>query len=147
MSLFQKLFSFSDRIWFSARVIPSQSCMVCAQLTGPPVPAGSPPPDHDEYVAALDANLREPGRYASFRAITTSSHAESGRRLGSVDVPVTVVMGTADPDFPDAKAEAEEIAEIMGGTVVWSEGSGHYPHAETPDLVVEAIAEVVRAAR
>ena len=23
---------------------------------------GSPPPDHDEYVAALDANLREPGR-------------------------------------------------------------------------------------
>ena len=108
---------------------------------------GSPPPDHDEYVAALDANLREPGRYASFRAITTSSHAESGRRLGSVDVPVTVVMGTADPDFPDAKAEAEEIAEIMGGTVVWSEGSGHYPQAETPDLVVEAIAEVVRAAR
>ena len=107
---------------------------------------GSPPPDHAEYVASLDANLREPGRYAAFRAITTSSHAESGRRLDRIEVPVTVVMGTADPDFPDARVEAEEIAEIMEADVVWSEGSGHYPQAETPELVIEAIEEVVRRA-
>ena len=104
---------------------------------------GSPPADHDEYVKELDANLREPGRFDSFRRITTSSHAESGRRLEEVSCPVTVVMGTADPDFPDAKAEAREISEIMDATLVWSEGSGHYPQAETPELVTEAIAAQV----
>ncbi|MDJ0791697.1 MAG: alpha/beta hydrolase [Acidimicrobiia bacterium] len=105
---------------------------------------GSPPPDHDAYVDALDANLREPGRYASFRAITSSSHEESERRLDRVDTPVVVVMGTADPDFPDPKAEARQIADIMGAKLVWSKGSGHYPQAETPDLVADELIEMVR---
>ena len=105
---------------------------------------GSPPPDHAEYVGSLDANLREPGRFASFRAITTSSHAESGRRLTEVTCPVTVVMGTADPDFPDPQVEAREVAELLDAELVWSEGSGHYPQAETPDLVVGAIIDLVR---
>ncbi len=109
---------------------------------------GSPPPDHTEYVKALDANLREPGRYAAFRRITSSSHAESGRRLSQVRQPVTVVMGTADPDFPDPKAEAEEIAEVTGAELVWSEGSGHYPQAETPRVVSDALVDLVgRAGR
>jgi pimeloyl-ACP methyl ester carboxylesterase len=96
---------------------------------------GAKPPDFDEYVDALSQNLSESGRFASFRKISGSSHAESGRRLGRITQPVVVVMGTADPDFPDPMAEANEIAGIMGADVVWSEGSGHYPQAETPDLV------------
>ncbi len=104
---------------------------------------GSQPPDHDDYVARLQANLSEPGRYASFRRITSSSHAESGRRLGSVTQPAVVVMGTADPDFPDPIREAEEIAEITGAELVWSEGSGHYPQAETPEIVVDAVTGLV----
>jgi pimeloyl-ACP methyl ester carboxylesterase len=53
-------------------------------------------------------------------------------------------MGTADPDFPDPVAEANELAEIMGAEVVWSEGSGHYPQAETPALVADAIVALVK---
>ena len=52
-------------------------------------------------------------------------------------------MGTADPDFPDPRAEALHIANIMGADVVWSEGSGHYPQAETPELVSRALIDLV----
>ena len=106
---------------------------------------GAKPPDFDEYVDALSQNLSESGRFASFRAISGSSHEESGRRLDQVTQPALVVMGTADPDFPDPVVEANEIADIMGADVVWSQGSGHYPQAETPELVAgELIALVGR---
>ena len=106
---------------------------------------GSPPPDLPAYVDELDANLREPGRFAMFRRITGSSHAESERRLPKVSQPVTVVMGTADPDFPDPKAEAQLIADATGAQLVWSDGSGHYPQAETPSIVSGAIVDLVRS--
>jgi pimeloyl-ACP methyl ester carboxylesterase len=53
-------------------------------------------------------------------------------------------MGTADPDFPDPVEEANHIAGLMGADVVWSEGSGHYPQAETPDLVAGELTALVR---
>jgi len=105
---------------------------------------GPQPPDHDAYVSTLSDNLREPGRHAAFRAISTNSHAESGRRIGSVDQPVVVVMGTADPDFPDPAAEANELGELMNAEVVMSDGSGHYPQADNPTLVVDALVKLVR---
>jgi pimeloyl-ACP methyl ester carboxylesterase len=48
-------------------------------------------------------------------------------------------MGTADPDFPDPKAEAVELAERMKGDVLFVEGSGHYPQADNPEEVATAI--------
>ncbi len=104
---------------------------------------GAKPPDFDAYVDRLSANLAEPGRFASFRRISTSSHAESGRRLDQVTQPTVVVMGTADPDFSDPRKEAEHIAGTLGADLVWSEGSGHYPQAETPSLVAEALIDLV----
>jgi pimeloyl-ACP methyl ester carboxylesterase len=105
---------------------------------------GSPPADLSEYTERLAANLKETGRFSDFRALSTSSHAESGRRLDRVTQPVTVVMGTADPDFPDPVAEANHLGEVMGAEVVLSDGSGHYPQAQTPSLVADAIIELVR---
>ena len=58
--------------------------------------------------------------------------------------PVLIVMGTADPDFPDPLAEAAWISNATNGTLVLSEGSGHYPQADRPDLVADAIIELVR---
>jgi len=104
---------------------------------------GTQPPDHADYVDSLRANLGEPGRFSQFRSLATSSHAEAGSRLDRVGQPVTIVMGTADPDFPDPVAEAEDLAGILGATLVLSEGSGHYPQAETPDIVSKAIVELV----
>lgn len=107
---------------------------------------GSKPPDHDAYVEALSKNLSEPGRYASFRSLAFNSHAESGRRLADVTQPVLVVMGTADPDFPDPVAEANELGEFLNARVVLSEGSGHYPQADSPSVVAPAIIELANRA-
>jgi len=107
---------------------------------------GPKPPDHEEYVDALSQNLSEPGRYSSFRSLAFNSHAESGRRLSQVEQPVLVVMGTADPDFPDPAAEASELGEILDAPVVMSEGSGHYPQADSPDTVAPPIIELASRA-
>ncbi|MGB5655418.1 MAG: alpha/beta hydrolase, partial [Acidimicrobiia bacterium] len=85
---------------------------------------GAQPPDHDAYVSALSDNLREQGRFSSFRSMSTNSHAESGKRIGGVHQPVVVVMGTADPDFPDPEIEANGLGELMNAEVVMSDGSG-----------------------
>ena len=105
---------------------------------------GAQPPDHDAYVSALSDNLREQGRFSSFRSMSTNSHAESGKRIGGVHQPVVVVMGTADPDFPDPEIEANGLGELMNAEVVMSDGSGHYPQADNPTLVVDALVKLVR---
>ena len=101
---------------------------------------GDKPPDHDDYVDQLKANLSEPGRYKAFHSLAFNSHAESGSRLGQVDCPVLVVMGTADPDFPDPEAEARSLSDILGGEVKLIDGAGHYPQAQAPVQVADAIA-------
>lgn len=105
---------------------------------------GSKPPDLHDYATALSANLSEPGRFASFKGLAFNSHAESGSRLARVTQPTLVVMGIADPDFPDPTAEANDLGEIMGAVVVLVEGSGHYPQADSPDRVAGTIIELVR---
>jgi pimeloyl-ACP methyl ester carboxylesterase len=107
---------------------------------------GPKPPDHDEYVDALSKNLSEPGRYASFRSLAFNSHAESGKRLVDVTQPALVIMGTADPDFDDPEAEATALGDILDADVVLSEGSGHYPQADSPDTVAPPVIELVHRA-
>jgi pimeloyl-ACP methyl ester carboxylesterase len=104
----------------------------------------SPPADHAGYVAALKANLGEPGRYRAFRSLAFNSHAESESRLSDVNVPVLIIMGTADPDFPDPEAEAHGLGESLQGSVVLVDGVGHYPQAEAPDQTAKAIREFLR---
>jgi pimeloyl-ACP methyl ester carboxylesterase len=53
-------------------------------------------------------------------------------------------MGPADPDFSDAEAEANELGEVMNAEVVMSDGSGHYPQADNPNLVLDALVNLVR---
>jgi pimeloyl-ACP methyl ester carboxylesterase len=52
-------------------------------------------------------------------------------------------MGTADPDFPDPEAEARSLTEILGGEMRLIDGAGHYPQAQAPDQVADAIATFV----
>ncbi len=108
---------------------------------------GTKPPDHDEYVTSLKKNLSEGGRFQAFRSLAFNSHAESESRLGRVACPVLVIMGTADPDFPDPEAEARGLADIVGGTVTLIEGAGHYPQAQAPTEIAEAITSFVSGLR
>jgi pimeloyl-ACP methyl ester carboxylesterase len=101
------------------------------------------PIDHKGYVAGLSKNLAEPGRFKAFKKQAEDIHAESGSRIKKVSQPSLVVMGTADPDFPDAEKEARELADLLKGGVLLVADSGHYPHADNPDKVAPAIMDLV----
>lgn len=112
---------------------------------------GRKPEDFDAHRAEVREAMRRPGHARAFRATTRTSHAPAEARLDEVRAPALVVMGTADPDFGDASAEARWIAEHLGeARLVLVEGAGHYPHTEQPEVVdpelVAFATEVLRRA-
>ncbi len=72
------------------------------------------------------------------------SHAPAEAVLDRVSTDVLVVMGSKDPDFPDQQAEAELIAERLGGRVVMIPDAGHYPQSEFPELTTPVVLEFAR---
>jgi pimeloyl-ACP methyl ester carboxylesterase len=99
------------------------------------------PADYNEYMAALAAKLREPGRMAEFMK-TFKSPADAQAQLPNVRCPALVIMGTLDPDFAGPQAEGDAIVAAMPagvGTVAMVDGAGHYPHAQSPDGVAELV--------
>jgi pimeloyl-ACP methyl ester carboxylesterase len=100
------------------------------------------PADYAEYMDALAAKLREPGRMAEFMKTGKSTPADAGAQLPNVTVPALVIMGTLDPDFADPRAEGDAIVAAMPsglGAVAMVEGAGHYPHAQSPDQVAALV--------
>ena len=67
------------------------------------------------------------------------SKADTAAILRQSDVPSLIVMGTRDPDFEDAAAEAASLAEMLRAESLIVDGAGHYPHAELPDQVAPAV--------
>jgi pimeloyl-ACP methyl ester carboxylesterase len=110
------------------------------------------PADYDDYMAALRAKLREPGRMAEFMKTFKSTPADAEAQLPNVRCPALIVMGTADPDFPDPAAEGEAIVAALRpalGTLRTLESAGHYIHAERPSelapLITSFLAEHLNA--
>jgi pimeloyl-ACP methyl ester carboxylesterase len=70
-----------------------------------------------------------------------AGHDRSAAVIGEVTTPALVVMGSADPDFPDPIQEADWVASSLGGPVekLIVEGVGHYPQAEDVDAVAPAV--------
>jgi pimeloyl-ACP methyl ester carboxylesterase len=105
------------------------------------------PADYAEYMAALRAKLREPGRMAEFMKTGKSTPADAEAQLANVTSPALVIVGTLDPDFPDPRAEAEAVAAAMPSglaTVAMLDGAGHYPHAQSPDEVAALVTEFLK---
>ncbi|MCF4121440.1 alpha/beta hydrolase [Antribacter sp. KLBMP9083] len=105
--------------------------------------AGRPAGFADD-TAGLLRQLREPGRLHAVAAVLepTSVWWADGP-AAEVTCPVLVVMGTRDPDFKDAAAEARAAVGAFTGTeaqLLLVQGAGHYPFLETPDEVGPAIA-------
>jgi pimeloyl-ACP methyl ester carboxylesterase len=100
------------------------------------------PADYDDYLAALQAKLREPDRMAEFMKTFKSTPADAEAQLPNVRCPALIMMGTLDPDFADPRAEGDAIAAAMPpglGEVATIEGAGHYPHAQSPDAVAALV--------
>ncbi|MEU7863736.1 alpha/beta hydrolase [Nonomuraea sp. NPDC049141] len=103
---------------------------------------GTRPADHAEYIAALEADLRRPGRMAVVGKMGGSAPTDAGSMLPDLQVPALVVMGTLDPDWASPEAEAQGIVAAMPegrGRIAMIEGAGHYPHAQFPDEVAGAM--------
>jgi pimeloyl-ACP methyl ester carboxylesterase len=100
---------------------------------------GNPPPDLDLYAANLARSLVKSGRMSAFRRFAADDHSESGSRLDQVKVPVLVIMGTDDPDFPDPADEAGRLGELLSAEVGLIENAGHYPQVEYSDRVAEKV--------
>ena len=100
------------------------------------------PADYADYMAALRAKLHEPGRMAEFMKTGKSTPADAGAQLPNVTRPALVIMGTLDPDFADPRGEGDAVAAAMPagiGSVATIEGTGHYPHAQSPDEVAALV--------
>ena len=103
---------------------------------------GRKPADWDTWLAALLANLREPGRIQAAQKMMRSKTVEAGAQLANVRCPALVAMGRNDSDFPDPEAEAAAIVSLLPaglGRYVMIENAGHYPHAQYPQQVADAI--------
>lgn len=105
---------------------------------------GAKPADLRQYTKDLAANLRQPGRLAALRGMLAGGHDAAAARLPEVRCPALVVMGTADPDFPDPVAEARWIQQQLAASgtdvvVELLEGCGHYPIAEAPEATGKAV--------
>lgn len=103
-----------------------------------------PPADLAERKKAIQANLREPGRLESLRAMGSTNAAACETRLDQVRSPTLILFGTKDPDFPDPTAEGTLIASRTGGTYQSIPDAGHYPHAEDPDGIAGRVDAFVR---
>ena len=96
---------------------------------------GRAPHDLDEHRRRIRESLDLPGHWDAFAETSHTSHAPAEARLGEIRVPTLVVMGDADPDFPDPVAEADWITNRLHASSLIVPGAGHYPHAEYPETV------------
>lgn len=103
---------------------------------------GRKPADWNTWLPALEANLREAGRVKPIQTMTTGKLVEAGAQLANVQCPALVLMGSNDPDWPEPEAEAAAIVGMLPagrGQYVMIENAGHYPHAQYPQQVADAI--------
>jgi pimeloyl-ACP methyl ester carboxylesterase len=125
-----------------AEKIVTGSPLLWTRFYYPSLYKAAKPADFDEYLRAMKASLHEPGRMAALRGVPTDQE-KCRARIPQLRCPVRIVMGTKDPDFKNAVAEARQDEALIGQYTKVSleliQGAGHYPHAELPDVTASAI--------
>ena len=135
-----------------AERIATASPLLWTRLYYPSLYKAAKPADFDQYLRVMRSLLHEPGRMAALRGVAAEQQ-RCRARIPELGCPVRIVMGTKDPDFPDAVAEAGQGEALIGQSTEVSleliDGAGHYPHAELPEVTAAAIlpflADVVSA--
>ena len=91
--------------------------------------------------ASSTASMTRPGRWSAFQAtFAGADHDVVAPWIGRVEAPVLVVMGDADPDWPDPRKEAEWVtSNFTDAEVVIVPGAGHAPMLERPTIVSPAV--------
>lgn len=135
-----------------AERIVTSSPLIWSRIFYPSLYKAAKPADFADYLRAMRASLREPGRMAAVQGVATEQE-QCRVRIPELRCPVRIVMGTKDPDFPDAVAAAKDGEALVGQYTRVSleliDGAGHYPHVELPEATASAVlpflAEAVNA--
>ena len=92
------------------------------------------------------AQMRRPGYWTAFQdTLRQTDHSTVGPWIAKVQCPVLVVMGDADPDWPNSAAEADWIvSNFKDAQLLMVEGAGHAPQFEKPQVVLPVIASFVQ---
>lgn len=142
----------TDTAWWQNLIM---GAMIKVGLNGPWAPSmwgnfygsiyGEKPDDFDAYRQALVASFSEPGRMEALRGMMAVTKADVAARLHEIIAPTLILMGTADPDFPDPRVEADKVAKLVNGRVAMVDGAGHYPQVEQPELVARKMIAMMQA--
>jgi len=100
------------------------------------------PADWSSERARIETSLSQPERAKVLNLMTKTTPADAGAQLGNVRCPVLIIEGSADPDWANPRAEGERIlADLPAGLgeLAVIDGAGHYPHAETPEKLLELL--------
>ena len=135
-----------------AERIVTASPLLWTRFYYPSLYKAAKPADFDQYLRVMRSLLHGPGRMAALRGMATEQE-RCRARTPELGCPARIVMGTKDPDFPDAVAAARQGEALIGQYTEVSleliDGAGHYPHAELPEVTAAAIlpflADVVSA--
>lgn len=130
--------SSSQRLSMRVLMAPAWAASVWRSYL-PKLYAGRRPDDFSAYRESVAASLRRPGYAKAFSLTTRTGHGLAEASIPSVSAPVLVLMGALDPDFPDPVAEADWIAEHLGGEAVMISEAGHYPQSQRPEEVLAAL--------
>ncbi len=110
----------------------------------PSLYAGEKPADFAAYRKKIAVSMKRPGYTRSFSLTTRADHNLAEQLLPQIKLPVLIVMGDQDPDFPVPEHEAQWIAEAVGGRVAMIKGAGHYPQSQQPDATAQAILDFLK---
>jgi pimeloyl-ACP methyl ester carboxylesterase len=125
-----------------AEKVVTGSPLIWSRLYYPSLYKAAKPADFSDYLRAMRASLRDPGRMAALRGVATEQE-RCRARISELRCPVLIVMGTRDPDFPDAEVAARDGEALIGqhtrARLELIDGAGHYPHAELPQVTASAI--------
>ncbi|MBN9387901.1 MAG: alpha/beta hydrolase [Chloroflexi bacterium] len=92
-------------------------------------------PLEPDYFAELKGFLKRPGAMKSIIGMCLARRIDND--IQNIKVPTLIFFGTKDPDFKNARAEADLVqSKLPGANIKVLEGLGHYPHREKPESVL-----------
>jgi pimeloyl-ACP methyl ester carboxylesterase len=107
----------------------------------PPLLSEGADPELWERVTAMIR--RQTGEAIAAASLGLAERPDSRPILGEIDVPTTVIVGSADTLTPPAMSESMAAA-IGGASLVVLEGAGHLSNLEDPEGFTDALRALVR---